>query len=119
MEKLSKYEIKKLRRTAQKFLNDKSKSDEEKVDILVFPEMHGNAEMKKILRSRMIRAKFDCPKLVVLPSYWNDGKNIASVIERHGFDIIEQGKRIAFIDKDSYHENLKDYDMDSFSMHRE
>ena len=34
VEKLSKDEIKKFRRTARKFLNDKSKSDEEKVDIL-------------------------------------------------------------------------------------
>ena len=34
VEELSKEEIKKLRRTARKFLEDKSKSDEEKVDIL-------------------------------------------------------------------------------------
>lgn len=36
VEKLSKDEIKKLRRTAQKFLEDESKSDEEKVDILFY-----------------------------------------------------------------------------------
>ena len=36
VEELSKDEIKKLRRTAQKFLEDKSKSDEEKVDILFY-----------------------------------------------------------------------------------
>lgn len=36
VEKLSKNEIKKLRRSARKFLNDKSKSDEEKVDILFY-----------------------------------------------------------------------------------
>ncbi len=34
VEELSKKEIKKLRRTARKFMDDKSKSDEEKVDIL-------------------------------------------------------------------------------------
>ena len=34
VEELSKKEIKKLRRTARKFMNDKSKSDKEKVDIL-------------------------------------------------------------------------------------
>ena len=34
VEKLSKYEIKNLRRTARKFLKDKSKTDEEKIDIL-------------------------------------------------------------------------------------
>ena len=86
------------------------KAAEEKVDILVFPEMHGNAEMKNILRNRMLKAKFDYPKLVVLPSYWNEGENIASIIEKHGIGVIEQGKRIAFIDKDDYHENLKSYD---------
>ena len=36
VEELSKEEIKKLRRTARKFLEDKSKSDEEKVDILFY-----------------------------------------------------------------------------------
>ena len=36
MEELSKDEIKKLRRTARKFLNDEPKSDEEKVDILFY-----------------------------------------------------------------------------------
>ena len=36
VEKLSKNEIKKLRGSARKFLNDKSKSDEEKVDILFY-----------------------------------------------------------------------------------
>ena len=36
VEELSKDEIKKLRRTARKFLNDKSKSDEEKADILFY-----------------------------------------------------------------------------------
>ena len=36
VEKLTKEEIKKLRRTARKFLNDKSKTDEEKVDILFY-----------------------------------------------------------------------------------
>ena len=36
VEKLLKDEIKKLRRTARKFLKDKSKSDEEKVDILFY-----------------------------------------------------------------------------------
>ena len=34
MQKLNKDEIKKLRKTVRKFLNDKSKSDEEKVNIL-------------------------------------------------------------------------------------
>ena len=34
MQKLNKDEINKLRKTARKFLNDKSKSDEEKVNIL-------------------------------------------------------------------------------------
>lgn len=36
IQELTKDEIKKLRRTARKFLNDKSKSDEEKVDILFY-----------------------------------------------------------------------------------
>ena len=36
VEELSKDEIKKLRRTARKFMNDKTKSDEEKVDILFY-----------------------------------------------------------------------------------
>ena len=36
VEKLTEDEIKKLRRTARKFLNDKSKTDEEKVDILFY-----------------------------------------------------------------------------------
>ena len=34
VQKLTKKEIKKLRRTARKFLNDKSKTNEEKVNIL-------------------------------------------------------------------------------------
>ncbi|WP_305513132.1 hypothetical protein [Methanobrevibacter sp. V14] len=36
VEELTKDEIKKLRRTVRKFLDDKSKSDKEKVEILFF-----------------------------------------------------------------------------------
>lgn len=84
-------------------------ASKEQVDILLFPEMHGNVEMKKIIRNKMLAVRYEYPKLIVLPSVWKDGENKASVINRFGIEIFEQGKRTPFIDENNYYENLNPY----------
>lgn len=85
------------------------KATEEKVDILLFPEMLGNDEMKDVIRKKMLMSRCEFPKIVVLPSLWKDGKNAARVVDKYGIEIFEQGKRTPYIDKNYYHENLKTY----------
>ena len=70
VEELSKEEIKKLRRTARKFLEDKSKSDEEKVDILskaladAEQETGANSDTTKKWQTELNNAQAELNKLV-------------------------------------------------------
>lgn len=85
------------------------KATEEKVDILLFPEMMGNNEMSKSIRKKLIKSRPEYPQIIVLPSLWNKGTNKSRVVDRYGIEIFEQGKRTPFIDKDSFCENLNPY----------
>ena len=85
------------------------KATEEKVDILLFPEMLGNNEMSKSIRNKLIKSRPEYPQIIVLPSIWNNGTNKSRVIDRYGLEIFEQGKRTPFIDKDFFCENLAPY----------
>jgi len=85
------------------------KATEENVDILLFPEMLGNDEMSKCIRKKLIKFRPMYPQIIVLPSIWKKGTNKSKVINRYGIEIFEQGKRIPFIDKDRFCENLAPY----------
>lgn len=85
------------------------KATKEKVDILLFPELLGNDEMKNVVRKKLLKSRCEFPKLIVLPSVWKDGRNTTRVVNRYGIEIFEQGKRTPYIDKKNYRENLKVY----------
>lgn len=86
------------------------KATEENVDILLFPEMLGNDEMSKSIRKKLIKSRPRYPQIIVLPSIWKDGTNKAKVIDRYGIEILEQGKRTSYIDKENlFGENLVPY----------
>lgn len=83
-------------------------ASEKELDIIVFPEMHGNVKTCEVVTKHilMTRRLYRYPALIVLPSIWNDGKNYAYTISGKGKILFQQEKRTRFISKEKAYENL-------------
>ena len=73
---------------------------ENESDIVVFPELLGNAEMVKFV-SNKIKALSPAdadkiPSLIVLPSYWEKNRNVVTVMDKFGNVICKQNKQNPF-----------------------
>ena len=64
-------------------------------DILLFPELLGNAETTDYIVKKIkeFPNKNDLPSLIFLPSYWNKNSNVVTVLNRNGDVICKQGKQ--------------------------
>lgn len=73
---------------------------ENESDIVVFPELLGNAEMMKFV-SNKIKALSPAdadkiPSLIILPSYWEKNRNVVTVMDKFGNVICKQNKQNPF-----------------------
>lgn len=94
-------------------------------DIVFFPEMLGLTELQKESKLFKVNKFFNkcchemtsqslkAPLLTLFPSYWRDGVNSVTVIDRNGMVIGRQKKRFAFVhqsSEDSWQEALAEQD---------
>ena len=73
---------------------------ENESDIVVFPELLGNAEMTEFVSSKikaLLPAEADkIPSLIILPSYWEKNRNVVTVMDKFGNVICKQNKQNPF-----------------------
>lgn len=73
---------------------------ENESDIVVFPELLGNAEMVDFVAAKiksLSPADADkIPSLIILPSYWEKNRNIVTVMDKFGNVICKQNKQNPF-----------------------
>ena len=69
-------------------------------DIIVFPELLGNAEMVGFIankiKSLVPADAAKIPSLIVLPSYWENNRNMVTVLDKFGNVICKQNKQNPF-----------------------
>lgn len=70
-------------------------------ELLVFPEMMGSPDMEhKVQRKLQDLTEWDrkkIPSVIVLPTYFSDGKNCASVLDRDGHLLARQYKQSPYV----------------------
>ncbi len=73
---------------------------ENESDIVVFPELLGNAEMTEFMsikiKSLSPADAAKIPSLIVLPSYWEKNRNVVTVMDKFGNVICKQNKQNPF-----------------------
>lgn len=73
---------------------------EQRANIIIFPEMLGNAQTESCISSRLkaLEDNKDIPSLIILPSYWDSKKhkNTVSVLDRYGSVLCRQNKQYPF-----------------------
>ena len=73
---------------------------ENESDIVVFPELLGNAEMTEFMSSKIKSLSpadaAKIPSLIVLPSYWEKNRNVVTVMDKFGNVICKQNKQNPF-----------------------
>ena len=73
---------------------------ENESDIIVFPELLGNAEMAGFIAGKiksLSPADADkIPSLIILPSYWEKNRNVVTVMDKFGNVICKQNKQNPF-----------------------
>ena len=81
-------------------------------EIIVFPEMLGNATMEHAIQVRLralnAHTRERIPALIVLPSYFEDGENYCVVLDRYGNEIARQYKQNPYIMKNKSGEYMED-----------
>ena len=69
-------------------------------DIIVFPELMGNAEMVRFVSDKIKNlspSEADkVPSLIVLPSYWERNRNVVTVLDKFGNVVCRQNKQNPF-----------------------
>ncbi len=72
-----------------------------KAEIIVFPEMLGNSSMGDYIRSKLRslnkQETEDIPSLIVLPTYFADGKNFAIILDKYGNELARQYKQNPYV----------------------
>ena len=85
-----------------------------KSDIILFPEMLGTPTLEEYISTKLKglseseRANY--PSMIILPSFWNKGKNSVSILDRHGNVLCRQLKQNPFrieANGQGYLENIK------------
>lgn len=75
-------------------------ASEKESDIVVFPEMLGNPTMVEFVSRKIKEAPAELqgkiPSLMVLPSYWDGGRNAAVVLDHKGNVLCRQNKQNPF-----------------------
>ena len=73
----------------------------EEAEIVVFPEMLGNANMEKFIRDKLYtldeKHRKEIPAMIVLPSYSNNRKNVTTILDRYGRRIADQHKQNPYV----------------------
>lgn len=73
---------------------------ENESDIVVFPELLGNAEMTSFVASKIKSLSpadaAKIPALIILPSYWEKNRNMVTVMDKFGNVICKQNKQNPF-----------------------
>jgi hypothetical protein len=73
---------------------------ENESDIVVFPELLGNAEMTDFVVNKiksLSPAEADkIPSLIILPSYWEKNRNVVTIMDKFGNVICRQNKQNPF-----------------------
>ena len=75
-------------------------SSQNKSDIIVFPEMLGNAKMADFisqkLKSLSDSERDDIPSLIILPSLWEKKRNTVTILDKYGNLVCRQSKQNPF-----------------------
>ena len=75
-------------------------ASENKSDIIVFPEMLGNPEMKDYISAKLNalteEEQMNMPSLIFLPSFWNNYQNTVTILDNRGSVICSQTKQNPF-----------------------
>lgn len=86
------------------YINVLEKMEEEKVDIVIFPELSSNSDTIKVVRdfliNRSIYSDYTATKLVFMGSEWNEGINECTLLSGAGSIILQNKKSKTFILKD-------------------
>ena len=89
-------------------------SAKNKSDIILFPEMLGNPTLEEYISTKLKdlsdSERTNYPSMIILPSFWNKGKNSVSILDRHGNVLCRQLKQNPFrieANGQGYLENIK------------
>ncbi len=81
-------------------------------EIVVFPEMLGNASMEKAIRRKLQalspEERKSIPPMIILPTYFIDGHNCAVVLDRNGRRMASQYKHNPYVMREHHNEYMED-----------